>query len=99
MNEAVLRAENLKKYFGDVHAVEDVSLEVRRGEIFGFLGPNGAGKTTSISMMLGLLYPTRGTVEVFGQRVTPQHPQALSRVGALVGATPALLRSGWGFTW
>lgn len=90
MNEAVLRAESLKKYFGAVHAVEDVSLEVRRGEIFGFLGPNGAGKTTAISMMLGLLYPTGGTVEIFGRRVTPQHPQALSRVGALVGATPAL---------
>ncbi len=90
MKELVLKTENLKKYFGHIHAVENLSLEVRRGEIFGFLGPNGAGKTTAISMMLGLLYPTSGTVEVFGQRVTPQHSQALSRVGALVGATPAL---------
>jgi ABC-2 type transport system ATP-binding protein len=86
----VLKTQNLKKYFGSVHAVENLSFEVRRGEIFGFLGPNGAGKTTAISMMLGLLYPTGGTVEVFGQRVTPQHPKALTRVGALVGATPAL---------
>ncbi len=90
MKDNVLRTEHLQKVFGKIHAVEDLSLEVRHGEIFGFLGPNGAGKTTAISMMLGLLYPTGGMVEVFGQRVTPQHPQALSRVGALVGATPAL---------
>jgi ABC-2 type transport system ATP-binding protein len=90
VKDTVLKAENLKKYFGHIHAVENVSLKVRRGEIFGFLGPNGAGKTTTISMILGRLYPTSGTVEVFHQRVTPQHPQALSRVGAVVGATPAL---------
>jgi ABC-2 type transport system ATP-binding protein len=90
VKETVLKTEDLKKYFGSIQAVENLSLEVRRGEIFGFLGPNGAGKTTAISMMLGLLYPTSGTVEVFGQRVTPQHSQALSSVGALVGATPAL---------
>lgn len=90
MKDIVLKTERLKKYFGNIHAVEDLSLEVRQGEIFGFLGPNGAGKTTAISMMLGLLYPTSGTVEIFGQRVTPQNPEALSRVGALVGATPAL---------
>ena len=69
----VLRTEHLKKHFGSVRAVEDVSLQVKRAEIFGFLGPNGAGKTTTISMILGLTYPTSGQVEIFNQRVTPGH--------------------------
>jgi ABC-type multidrug transport system ATPase subunit len=88
----VLQAHHLKKYFGPTHAVEDVSLSIRRGEIFGFLGPNGSGKTTTISMILGLMYPTGGEVEIFGERVTPLHNQALRRVGALVG-TPALIQA------
>ncbi len=86
-----LKATDLKKYFGDVHAVEDVSLEIRDGEIFGFLGPNGAGKTTTIGMILGLIHPTAGEIEIFGQRVTPGQTGALKRVGALVGATPSLI--------
>ncbi|MBI5512858.1 MAG: ABC transporter ATP-binding protein [Deltaproteobacteria bacterium] len=53
-----------------VHAVRDVSFDVRRGEIFGFLGPNGAGKTTTLKTLLGLIFPTRGTVRLFGQPVT-----------------------------
>jgi ABC-2 type transport system ATP-binding protein len=90
MTDVILRTEHLKKHFGTLQAVKDLSLEVRRGEVFGFLGPNGAGKTTAIGMMLGLLYPTGGTVEIFGQPVTPQRTSALRKVGALVGATPAL---------
>jgi ABC-2 type transport system ATP-binding protein len=86
----VLQTHQLKKYFGPVHTVEDISLSVKHGEIFGFLGPNGAGKTTTISMILGLTYPTAGEIEIFGERVTPQHNQVLRRVGTLVG-TPALM--------
>lgn len=86
----VLQTHHLKKYFGSIRAVEDVSLNIKHGEIFGFLGPNGAGKTTTISMILGLTYPTAGEVEIFGERVTPQHNQVLRRVGTLVG-TPALM--------
>jgi ABC-type multidrug transport system ATPase subunit len=86
----VLRAQNLNKKFGPVVAVEDISLVVREGEIFGFLGPNGAGKTTTISMLLGLTHPTRGTVEILGQRVTPHQTAVLHQVGTLVG-DPALL--------
>lgn len=56
----VLQTHHLKKYFGATHAVEDISLSIKHGEIFGFLGPNGAGKTTTISMILGLMYPTAG---------------------------------------
>jgi ABC-type multidrug transport system ATPase subunit len=86
----VLQTHHLKKYFGSVHAVEDVSLNVRRGEIFGFLGPNGAGKTTTISMILGLTHPSGGTVTVFGEQVTPAHNRVLRGIGTMVG-TPALL--------
>lgn len=86
----VLQTDSLKKRFGSVQAVEDVSLSVKQAEIFGFLGPNGAGKTTTISMILGLTYPTAGKVEIFGQRVTPGHNHVLRRVGTMVG-TPSLL--------
>ena len=83
--ENVLQTEELKKHFGPVKAVEDVSLSVKRGEIFGFVGPNGAGKTTTISMILALTPPTSGEVEIFGQRVTPGQHQVLRRVGMMVG--------------
>ena len=88
--DPVLRAQNLSKKFGAVAAVVDVSLVVRRGEIFGFLGPNGAGKTTTISMLLGLTHPSGGTVEILGERVTPSQTAVLHQVGTLVG-DPALL--------
>ena len=58
----VLKAEHLTKRFGDVTVVDDLSLAIRKREVFGFLGPNGAGKTTSIKMMVGLLRPTSGRV-------------------------------------
>ncbi|MEX5716886.1 ABC transporter ATP-binding protein [Geodermatophilus maliterrae] len=60
-----LRAERLTKHFGGTHAVEDLTLEVPAGEVFGFLGPNGAGKSTTIRMLLGLLRPTSGQAWVF----------------------------------
>jgi len=90
MSEIVLQTYNLSKRFGDVVAVDGVSLSVRRGEVFGFLGPNGAGKTTTIGMMLGLIHPTAGRVEVLGQEVTPKRTAPLRQVGALVG-TPGLV--------
>ena len=58
---------HLTKHFGSLIAVDDVSLEVASGEIFGFLGPNGAGKTTTIKMMVGILAPTKGTVIIDGK--------------------------------
>jgi ABC-2 type transport system ATP-binding protein len=87
--DAVLATSHLAKHFGPIHAVEDISLEVMPGEIFGFLGPNGAGKTTTIGMILGLTYPSAGDVRVLGERVTPADTRVLQQVGALVGA-PAL---------
>jgi len=87
--EVVLRTRNLSKQYGNRLAVDDLNLEVRRGEILGFLGPNGAGKTTTIRMALGLIAPTSGSVEILGLDVVAQRANVLPRVGALV-ETPAL---------
>ena len=75
MSDVVISAEKLHKVFAlgffrkKVRAVEDVSFEVKRNEIFGFLGPNGAGKTTTIKMLMGLIYPTAGEAHIFGERI------------------------------
>ncbi len=87
--EVVFRTHELTKRYGQRLAVNNLSMEVRRGEIFGFLGPNGAGKTTTIRMALGLITPTSGSIEIFGQDFTPNRAQLLPRVGALI-ETPAL---------
>ena len=70
MTNVVLQAIGLTKRYGDLFAVNDLSLEVYAGEVFGLLGPNGAGKTTSINMMCGLLKPDGGHVTIHGQIVT-----------------------------
>ena len=85
----VLAAHDLSKRFGSQVAVEHLNLEVHAGEIFGFLGPNGAGKTTTMRMALGLIRPTSGWVEVFGQDVARHGAAVLPKVGPLV-ETPAL---------
>src|SRR5216683_1565898 len=87
--EVVLRTRNLSKHYGNRLAVNNLNLEVRRGEIFGFLGPNGAGKTTTIRMALGLIAPTSGSVEILGRDVATHRANVLPRVGALI-ETPAL---------
>jgi len=68
--ETALEIRNLVRYYGDLLAVDNLSLQVRKGEVFGFLGPNGAGKTTSIRMMCGLLRPTSGEVWINGEKIT-----------------------------
>ncbi len=75
-----VRVSNLRKSFGDVQAVKDVSFEVCPGEIFGLLGPNGAGKTTTIRMMLDIFRPDAGTVTIFGGEMTEEKK---NRIGYL----------------
>jgi len=82
----VLTTHRLTKAYGSRRAVVDLDLEVRRGEVFGFIGPNGAGKTTTIRMLLGLVRPTAGRVELFGRDVATHGDDVLPRVGALVEA-------------
>jgi len=84
--ETVIRTVGLTKHFKDVAAVEDLDLTVRRGEIYGFLGRNGAGKSTTIRMMLALIKPTDGYVEILGQRMAPNAIRAFERIGSMVEA-------------
>ncbi len=81
MAEPILLAENLRKAYGDVIAVDGITLKVAKAEIFGLLGPNGAGKTTTISMLTGVLTPTDGTVHVDGIDLRKQTRNAKSRMG------------------
>ena len=79
--EHVIRVSDLKKHYGDVKAVDGVSFEVARGEVFGMLGPNGAGKTTTIEVLEGLRDPDSGIVEVLGLDVC-KHPDSIKqRIG------------------
>jgi len=86
-HEHVVVARGLTKVFKDfwgrpkAKAVNDVDFEVRKGEVLGLLGPNGSGKTTTVKMMLGLLYPTKGHIEVFGQ--SPRYVATKARIGYL----------------
>ena len=84
---AVLSAVGLVKKFGDVTAVEGVSLEVRSGEVVGLLGPNGAGKTTTLRMLVGILTPTAGSVLISGVDLRGQMLEAKQRIGFLSGDT------------
>ena len=87
--EIAIRTHGLTKQYGERLAVNTLNLEVYRGDIFGFLGPNGAGKTTTIRMMLHLITPTSGSVEILGHDIATDSAVVLPRVGALV-ETPAL---------
>jgi ABC-2 type transport system ATP-binding protein len=72
MTDVTISLNRVRKSFGDFTAVKDLSLVVRAGRIFGLLGPNGAGKTTTIRMIVNITAPDSGTVELFGQHITPQ---------------------------
>ncbi|MGD8276545.1 MAG: ABC transporter ATP-binding protein [Gemmatimonadota bacterium] len=87
MAESAIRTERLTRDFGAVRAVDEVTLEVPRGAIFGFLGPNGAGKTTMIRLLLGLLDPTDGTASVLGHDTRTASDRIRERTGALLEHT------------
>src|SRR5690349_23916867 len=86
-SEVVVAVRGLTKVFKDfwgrpkARAVDAIDFEVRRGEVFGLLGPNDSGKSTTVKILLGLMYPTRGHVEVFGH--SPRHVATKSRIGYL----------------
>lgn len=80
MPEYAIKVENLAKRFGDVVAVDNLSFEAREGDIIGLLGGNGAGKTTTISMLLGLLIPTSGSLEVLGADMLRNRYRVLPRI-------------------
>lgn len=82
--EKIIEVRNLKKDFGNLHAVNGVSFDVFSGNIFGFLGPNGAGKSTTIRMILSLISPTSGTIKIFGRNLSTDREGILKKVGAIV---------------
>jgi ABC-2 type transport system ATP-binding protein len=83
-NDIILRTVGLTKHFGKLEAVKNLNLELRRGEVFGFLGPNGAGKSTTVGMILGLVAPTAGSIELFGKKLDGNNWPLLRRVGAII---------------
>jgi ABC-type multidrug transport system ATPase subunit len=85
----MIRTEGLVKRYGRVTAVDGIELDVRAGDVYGFLGPNGSGKTTTVRMLLGLVLPTAGTIQVLGEPVPRRARKVLHRVGALVEAPAA----------
>jgi ABC-2 type transport system ATP-binding protein len=84
MSETVIRTSALTRDFKTVRAVDDLSIDVNKGTIFGFLGPNGSGKTTTIRMLLGVLAPTSGTAEVLGFDIARESCEIRKRCGALL---------------
>ena len=84
MSESVLSARGLVKTYGGHRALDGLDLELPRGAVFGLLGPNGAGKSTTLRVVLGLVRPTRGEVELFGRPLRSERLSLLRRVGSLV---------------
>ncbi|WP_077623012.1 ABC transporter ATP-binding protein [Sediminibacillus massiliensis] len=82
--EYIVETKGLTKRFGKEKAVSELDMKIPRGEIYGFLGPNGAGKTTTIRMLLGLMKPTSGGIEIFQKDLKKERIDILTRVGSLV---------------
>jgi ABC-2 type transport system ATP-binding protein len=94
--DVILRTSGLSKRFGALEAVKDLNIELRRGDVFGFLGPNGAGKSTTVGMILNLVTPSSGSIELFGHKLEENPWAALRRIGAVI-EEPAFYPylSGW----
>lgn len=82
--EKIVEVKHLVKHYGKFKAVEDVSFDVYRGDVFGFLGPNGAGKSTTIRTMLSLIRPTAGELNLFGKSLSTDRNYILRRIGCIV---------------
>ncbi|MCK4780219.1 MAG: ABC transporter ATP-binding protein, partial [Candidatus Lokiarchaeota archaeon] len=91
-NHEIINVKGLKKFFGDVKAVNGISFAVQQGEVFGLLGPNGAGKTTTIKLLLGLLEPNEGEMRVFGLNPERDEVEIKRRIG-YVSEEPLIFKS------
>jgi ABC-type multidrug transport system ATPase subunit len=80
----IVHVTHLSKQFAEVKAVDDLSFSVQKGEVYGFLGQNGAGKSTTIRMLLTLVKPTHGSIEVFGREILSHRKEILKRIGAII---------------
>ena len=89
MNDYILKTQGLTKKYKNHHAVDQVDLTIRKGDIYGFIGQNGAGKSTMIRLVTGLAFPTRGTMEIFGRDARTGLNEAQKRMGAII-ENPAL---------
>ena len=83
-NEKIIEVHGLTKKFKNLTAVNNLELNVYRGDVFGFLGPNGAGKSTTIRMLLSLIQPTEGTIKIFGKDLRKERLEILKRIGGIV---------------
>lgn len=81
MEEVILRAKNLTKKYGNQTVVDNLNLEIRKGEIFGLLGPNGAGKSTTMNMICSIKKPTAGQIELFGKDAKKYRSEVIPRIG------------------
>jgi len=84
LSETTLSVRNLTKTIGKRQIIKDISFELKSGEVFGFLGPNGAGKTTTIRMLVGLIKPTSGSIQICGYDVKKDFSKAMERLGCIV---------------
>jgi ABC-2 type transport system ATP-binding protein len=84
MSEITLSVKGLRKTIGKKEIIKGIDFDLSKGEVFGFLGPNGAGKTTTIRMLVGLIKPTSGTIEVCDYDVEKQFPEAMNQIGCIV---------------
>ena len=80
----IIRVDHLSKHYKDIKAVDDISFSVNQGDIYGFLGQNGAGKSTTIRMLLTLIEPTQGNIEIFGSNLRGNRKEILRQVGAII---------------
>ena len=81
---AIIKVNNLSKQYRELKAVDDISFTVNAGDIYGFLGQNGAGKSTTIRMLLTLIAPTAGTIELFGKNLNTHRKEVLRQIGAVI---------------
>ena len=81
---SIIQVQNISKHFGSLKAVDNLSFKVNQGDVFGFLGQNGSGKSTTIRMLLSLIHPTSGNIQLFGMPLEKHRNEILEKVGAII---------------